>query len=99
MPSAMTQAQAKCTTGPEAGEGNSGPRTGFLGEGKPMLKNWKGVAFSKLPFITPQVLMETGMKEKNRPTMPQPPYRHTCYISTFLSSSCPEGMMWKAKMG
>lgn len=69
-PPATTQAQTKGTTCPEAGEGNSGPRIGFLGEGTPILKNWKGVTFSKLPFMTPQVLLKTRMKEKNRPTMP-----------------------------
>ena len=33
----ITQAQTKCATGPEAGEGNSGLGIRFLGDGTPIL--------------------------------------------------------------
>lgn len=73
------------TTGPEAGEGNSQIR--FRRGGTPLLglEEREGIhLYCKLTFTTPQVRMETRMKETDRPIMPPAPYILTCQTSTFL---------------
>lgn len=81
VPPAMTQAQAKCSTGSEAGGENSGPQARFL-EREHLywaLRNWKGVTRGKPLFMTSQVLQETRTTERKTN-----PHCHNLHMPTHI---------------
>lgn len=83
----MTQAQVKCTTIPEAGERNSGPRMRFLGESTPLLglEELERSHLYRTAIYYTTVLLETRM-EKKKKIDPQCYDRHISIHIKFLPS-------------